>query len=379
MVGSVAIDSLRAQTPSPSVSAGFGVDTTIADVRNVFSLVRAYLQKPDSSARTRGLWSTANEMDRTVGDITAWQVNQGFPATVIGVIPAVPGDSIYIVRILYAQADSAGSVSPLALQRLYAVREGGAPYSFRLSGAFPRMRTEWEQRSKGPLTFWYVPGQRPNPTRIDSAARFVDSVAKLFGVPVPRDLDVVVGKSMDDVQRAIGLDFFPEPSGPGQRSGGLNLGFIVLSGNPAIGEAYFHEFTHSVLGPSLTAGSKLLLEGVATWLGGSRGRTPREMYALLRTYQRSDSTLTLSRLIRSNFEDPDADRSSNLLYGSGALIADSIYRRGGIPALRNVYQAKGDPEALIRDISAALGLPPNDIRSLDNWWRTEMERASRRN
>ena len=260
------------------MSAGFGVDTTIADVRNVFSLVRAYLEKPDSSARTRGLWSIANELDRTVGDITAWQVNQGFPATVVGVIPAVPGDSIYIVRILYAQADSAGSVSPLALQRLYAVREGGAPYSFRLSGAFPRMRTEWEQRSKGPLTFWYVPGQRPNPTRINAAARFVDSVAKLFSVPVPRHLDVIVGKSMDDVQRAIGLDFFPESSGPGQRSGGLNLGFIVLSGNPAIGEAYFHEFAHSILGPSLTAGSRLLLEGVATWLGGSRGRTPREMY-----------------------------------------------------------------------------------------------------
>jgi hypothetical protein len=103
------------------------------------------------------------------------------------------------------------------------------------------------------------------------------------------------------------------------------------------------------------------------------------MYALLGTYQRSDSTLALSRLIRTNFEDPDADRSSNLLYGSGALIADSIYRRGSISALRNAYQAKGDPESLIRDISVALGLPPNDIRSLDNWWRTETERAWRRN
>src|SRR2546423_1471093 len=131
IVGLVGAHSLRAQTPSPSVSAGFGVDTTIADVRSVFSLVRAYLQKPDSSARTRGVWSTATELDRTVGDITAWQVNQGFPATVVGVIPAMPGDSIYIVRILYARADSAGSISPLALQRLYAIRERGAPYSFR--------------------------------------------------------------------------------------------------------------------------------------------------------------------------------------------------------------------------------------------------------
>lgn len=377
VVGLVATRALVAQTPSPSVSTGFGVDTTIADVRNVFSLVRAYLAKPDSSARTRGLWSTATDFDRTVGDLTAWRVNQGFPATVIGVIPAVPGDSIYVVRILYARADSAGNVSPLAMQRLYAVREAGSPYSFRLSGAFPRMRTEWEQLSRGRLTFWYVPGQRPSATRIAAAARFIDSVAKLFSVPVPRHLDVIVGKSMDDVYHAIGIDFFPESSGPGQRSGGLNLGSIILSGNPAIGEAYFHEFVHSVLGPSLPVGSELLGEGVATWLGGSRGRSPRGMYALLRNYQRSDSTLSLSRLIRSRFDDPDAERSSNLLYASGALIADSIYRRGGITALLSVYQAKGDADSLIRAISAGLGLSPINDRSLDSWWRTEAERALR--
>ena len=377
--GLVQARSLATQEPSPSVSAGFGVDTTITDVRNVVSLVRAYLAKPDSSARSRGLWSTATDFDRTVGDVTAGRANQGFPATVVGVIPAMPGDSVYIVRILYARADSAGSVAPLALQRLYAIRESGAPYAFRLSSAFPRMRNTWEQRSKGPITFWYVPGQSPNSLRIQRAARFVDSVSKLFNVPVPRHLDVIVGRSMDDVERAIGLDFFPEPSGPGQRSGGLNLGYIILSGNPAIGEAYFHEFVHSVLGPSLPAGSALLAEGVATWLGGSRGRTPREMYALLHSYQEADSTLTLSGLIRGQFHVADADRASNLLYATGALIADSIYRSQGIAGLRSIYQLKGDPETLIRGISSALGFSPSDSRSLDTWWRTETVPASANN
>ena len=379
IVGLITAGSVAAQQPSPSVSAGFGVDTTIADVRNVVSLVRAYLAKPDSSARTRGLWSTATEFDRTTGDVTAWRANQGFPATVVGVIPAMPGDSVYIVRILYARADSAGGASPLALQRLYAVREPGAPYAFRLSSAFPHMRKNWEQRSKGPITFWYVPGQGPNAARINRATRFVDSVAKLFTVPVPRHLDVIVGASMDDVERAIGLDFFPEPSGPGQRSGGLNLGFIILSGNPAIGEAYFHEFVHSVLGASIPAGSTLLSEGVATWLGGSRGRSPREMYRLLRSYQESDSTLTLSSLIRSGFQVADDDRASNLLYATGALIADTIYRRQGIRGLRNIYVLKGDQDTLIHGIASALGFSPTDNRFLDNWWRTEASRASRGN
>jgi hypothetical protein len=376
VLGSIVTGFLGAQVPSPSVSAGFGVDTTITDVRDIVSLVRAYLAKPDSSARTRGLWSRTTEFDRTAGDVTAWRANQGFPATVVGVIPAMPGDSVYIVRILYARADSTGTVAPLALQRLYAVREAGAPYHFRLSGAFPRMRTDWEQRSKGPITFWYVAGQRPNTARIERASTFIDSVARLFSVPVPRHLDVIVGTSMDDVERAIGLDFFPEPSGPGQRSGGLNLGSIILSGNPAIAEAYFHEFVHSVLGPSLPAGSVLLSEGVATWLGGSRGRTPHEMYELLHSYQQTDSTLTLSGLIRSRFQLTDADRASNVLYATGALIADTIYRKKGIAALRSLYQLKGDSDTLIRGISSALGFSPSDNNALDTWWRTEAARAS---
>jgi hypothetical protein len=182
---------------------------------------------------------------------------------------------------------------------------------------------------------------------------------------------------MDDVWRAIGLDFYPENSGPGQRSGGRSIGYIILSGNPAIGEAYFHELVHAVLGPSIPAGTKLLSEAVATWLGGSRGRTPRELYRLLRSYQRYDSTLTLSGLIKNDFQDPDVDKSANLLYGRGSLIADSIYRKGGIPALRNVYQVKGDSDALVRAISTALGFSPTDTVALDKWWRIETQRAAR--
>ena len=377
-IGAFTIGPINAQEPSPSVSVGFGVDTTITDVRNIVSLARAYLAKPDSSARSRGLWSVSTEFDRRVGD-TAGQAYQGFAATVVGVIPAEPGDSVYVVKILYATADSAGRVSPLALQRLYAVREPGAPFAFRFSSALRRLTSTWERRFTGRISFWYAPGQRPNPARIDRAVRFVDSVARLFSVPAPRHLDVYVGASMDEVQRAIGLDFFPEASGPGQGRGGLNLGSILLVGDPSIGEAYLHEFVHAVLGPALPAGNGLLGEGVATWLGGSRGRTPREMYALLRRYQEADPTLTLSGILHNTFESGDAKRGTDLLYSTGALVANALYRRQGIAGVRRFYLLKGDPDTLLRELAAQLGLPATDDRSFDRWWRTEAARASSNN
>jgi hypothetical protein len=182
---------------------------------------------------------------------------------------------------------------------------------------------------------------------------------------------------MDEVERAIGLDFFPEPSGPGQRSGGLDLGYVLLLGNPAIGESYFHEFVHAILGPHLRAGSALFGEGVATWLGGSRGRSPREMYALVRRYQEADSTLRLSALVRSDFQDSDTERASDLLYGTGALVANAIFRRQGIAGLRKVYQSRADGDTLLRELAAALGMSAVDNGSLDSWWRAEAARASR--
>src|SRR5207253_2396190 len=57
----------HAQEAPPKVSVSFGIDTTLTDVGKVVGLVRAYLAKPDSSARSRGLWSTATDFDRRVG------------------------------------------------------------------------------------------------------------------------------------------------------------------------------------------------------------------------------------------------------------------------------------------------------------------------
>lgn len=367
--------STGAQTPSPSVSTGFGVDTTVSDVRNIVSLVRAYVTRPDTSARSQGLWTTSNEFDRRVGDATLYQAYEGFPATVVGVL-STPGDSVYVVKVLYARGDSTGAAAPLALQRLYAVRDPSARFGFKLSSALPRMTEHWEKRNAGPLTFYYAPGQRPNQARIDSVARFVDSVARLFGIPPPPHLDVVVGESMDDVLRAIGLDFYPEPSGPGQRSGGRNLGSILLVGNPRVAEAYYHEFVHAILGPHIRAGTRLLSEGVATWLGGSRARSPREVYAAVRGYQLADPKLSLTKLYRTGFEDSDPLRQSDLVYGSGALIANAVYQKRGIAGLRDLYQAGGDAESILRAISTALGLPPNDPGALDRWWRDEAARAA---
>jgi hypothetical protein len=369
---------LHSQTPAASVSLGFGVDTAIVDVGHIVSLTRAYLAQPDSSARSRGLWSTADEFDRRYGDITAADVYQGFRATIVGIVPVSPEDSVYVVKILHATADSSGqSISPLALQRLFAVRESGAPFAFRLSAALPRLTKSWERRSKGALTFHYAPGVQPNLGKINQSARFVDSVATLFHVPPPSHLDVYVAQTIDEAQRATGLDFAIEASGPGNGVGGRTLASgIILSGDPRVGEAYFHEFVHAVLGPTLRPGTALLGEGIPTWLGGSQGKSPRDMYALLKREQDADPRLTLTDVLDYDFQNKPAKLGSDLQRATGALFANAVYRERGIACLRKLAQLRGDTNSLMRELAAQLELGDPHSESLDSWWRADAKRMA---
>jgi hypothetical protein len=371
----VAVGPARAQVAPPAVSVSFGIDTTITDIGDIVRLVRAYLANPDSSARSRGLWSTATDFDRNVGDVTE-DVYQGFPATIVSVASDGPGDSVYVVRVLYARADSTGRhISPLAFQRLYAVRESGAPFRFRLSGALPRLTRGWERRSKGHVTFWYAPGQHPNPAKISYASTFVDSVVGLFHVP-SNHLDMYVAGSLEEALRAIGVDFFPEASADRGRGGRGLRGGIVLVGNPGIGEGYVHELVHAILGPTFPSRSSLFAEGVATWLGGSRGRTPQEVFVRLRQIQIAHPALTFGQVLAYDIPNGTPEDRTDAFYATGALIVDTVYRRTGIAGLRALAQLNRDPNILQAALPAQLGLANSDHSALDQWWRAEAARKS---
>ena len=376
LVGLAVVSPALAQQPSPTVTVSWAIDTTSSDLRQIVALVRAYLAQPDSSARSRGLWSTATEFDRRVGDLTmVIGTYQGFPATIVGIISDGPGDSVYTVKVLHAEADSARTrISPLALQRLYAVREPGARFGFKLAGTLPRLTSHWQRRSSGRMTFWYAPGQRPDNDRISRATRFVDSVAGLFEVRAPQHLNVYVTADMDEAERALGLDFFPR-AGPGR--GGAALPFdIVLAGDPALGEAYLHEFVHVVLGGRFPGNNGLFNEGVATWLAGSQGRTTRQLYTHLHRYQSLQPALTVVDLLSGSSQAADARAWTDAHRATGALVADAIYRRDGLRGLRAFALLKGDPDSLVASLPGLLGLPDSDSAALDRWWRTEAVRAS---
>ncbi|MBX6363714.1 MAG: hypothetical protein IRZ00_07595 [Gemmatimonadetes bacterium] len=204
--------------------------------------------------------------------------------------------------------------------------------------------------------------------RSDSAARaaaFVDSVATLFATRPPEWIDYYVTASPDEYQRAIGLDFFPLPSGRGTGTGGQALMNVVLAGDPALGEGYLHELVHVVLA-STCCGNAVVGEGIATLLAGSKGRSAREMWGVLAAFQRAHPDVKLRALLDGDVGGAWGPAENDALYATDALIVEAIYRDAGVAGLRRLTRVPAGTDAILDALRRALPAEAND---LDRWWR----------
>lgn len=359
----------------PTVSLGFGVDTTHADVGAIVETLRAYYKLRGAGHARSAQWNAQEQKDRHDYDLTADFVFQGLGATIVTVSPVGGNDREYIVRTLFAHTDSAGkTIRPIALQRLYATRrtDGG----WELGSALPRLTAGWVTRDVKFITYHMPPGWPFDETKAQRATRFVDSAAHALQVPRPPRLDYYLTPSAEETYRIIGLDYFVQPSGPAGARGGKSFpnDGMVISGDPALGEAYLHELAHAVIGVEFPEGTRnsLLNEGFATWLGGSRDRSYRQMVELLLAYQEANPKVGFFDLIGGGPGLVWGPDDTDALYATGALIFDVVNAHNGVWGIKKLLGVRGRPN---RAVEPELREMLKFFGSMDTWWRTETQRA----
>jgi len=151
----------------------------------------------------------------------------------------------------------------------------------------------------GPITYIVQPGHTFDEGKARNAVRFADSVAAMFGVQRITELNYYVADTPEELHRILGLDFMV---GGEQASYSDAARQMILVANPVFGENHRHELTHSVLAPLMMAGNTpgIVNEGIATWLGGSLGKSfpdvMREYAAFLTAHPAItlDSVLTVT-------------------------------------------------------------------------------------
>jgi hypothetical protein len=250
---------------------------------------------------------------------------------------------------------------------LYAVR-----YQSRwvLTGALQRHTRGWHTRRVGAIVYHHPSAHNFDQLRAARADAFVDSTARNLGVTPPATIDYYLAQSADQMAAHLGFDWLLLPSGPGTGYGGWGSG-AVYSGDPRRGEDYLHELAHVVVAPLREGGTRhgMLGEGFATWVGGSQGLNFAQLLDRLIELQGRTTSFSWSQIEES----VDA-QSQYIVYATGALVVDAVFRRRGWDGVRQLLLVERGDEAFFTALAGLLGISRDGF---ERWWREETLEARR--
>jgi hypothetical protein len=317
-------------------------------VPEIYRAWRAYLRARPERQGPTPLWSAAEQRRWPQYDLTAVIAYQGFPATVVDIRPTRPGASDeFVVRTLFATASGrTRDVRPLALTRVYAVREEG---HWVFASALPRLTRDWRRESVGPISYVLEPGHRFDRRRAERALRFADSVAAAFRLPRIAPLTYYVTDTPEAMYRILGVDW--TIGGIGGYASRPNR--MIFSGNPTVGEEYRHEFAHVVLGPLVpaTGTHHVVEEGAATWLGGSLGHDHPALMREYAAFLHARPAVTLDSVL-FGAGDPELGRNP-----AGAALVEMAHQRGGVAAVTTLLGIGRSDAELRATLERVLGEP----------------------
>jgi hypothetical protein len=341
-------------------STGSGDYTTQGPVPEIFKAWRNYLRSDAMSQSPTRYWSAAEQRKWPRYDVAGGYAYQGLPATVLSIELAQPGATEYTVRTLFSTTDGpANDVKPTALMRVYAIRENG---QWVFANALPRLTHDWQRHKVGPINYIVQPGHRFDEEKAKSAARFADSVAKMFGVNPLTALDYYVADTPEEIHRILGLDFVV---GAGAQASYSDPGRqMIFVGSSVFGENHRHELTHSILASlTWTANTASIVnEGTATWLGGSLGKSFPDVMKEYAGFLAAHPTITLD----SVFTVTDHDLGQR---PAGAALVEMTYQHGGIPGLKAVMASGRTPAQVRTALEKNLGMSWPEI---ERAWRSHI-------
>ena len=107
---------------------------------------------------------------------------------------------------------------------------------------------------------------------------------------------------------------------------------------------------------------------MATWLGGAKGRSFREMVGVLRRYQLDHPTVRLKDLLREDYSPQfgTAKAQTDALKATGAMFVDAVYRERGTAGLVALNKVARGEDATLEAMRQEL---PRYASDLNQWWR----------
>lgn len=345
-----------AGVPVGRFTIGWGVNVDDPAQRQISEVIEEYLTSSDPSVRDRGteLWCEADQAKRHQFDLTEPWVYKGVRATLLEITPTSTDSTEYWVKTLYAATDRNG-IQPFGVQRLLARKENGR---WVLCGAIDQVTSRWNRQAVGEIVYHFPDEWSFDRRKAEAAAAFVGRIATDFKVGESPSIDYFLAPSPEALAQTIGLDW----TIPGVQGKTYASDHLIFVGNIDQGEAYLHELVHIVLSPlePEEGWHPLVSEGVASWLGGSRGLNFADLIDELLLYQVANPKVGFQEIVEKT------RHRAKVGYNSGALIMECLLRKGGLVAVKRALETVNSNEAVYTLLESELGIVESEATE---WWR----------
>ncbi|MGH8014931.1 MAG: hypothetical protein ACREBV_01930 [Candidatus Zixiibacteriota bacterium] len=342
------------------------VDTTDTDIKAVYDLVRGFLSSRPDSLYDNPFWNdgekkkypepfSARRMVFQAPDIT-----YSFPPKILSI--EKEGD-FYCTRILFYREGLEGQYiasNPWAIVRFYSKKDGVKKTKeekkiekesgitdhreYRLFDPLKILTKNWKNTRIGPIEFYYPFNFYFDNRTAQQMAQFCRGLKNKYLLPDVEPIEFYISRNVDELAEIVGLDYILGPTSG--RSQVANAQVFSALGS----EWYPHEIVHIFFRDFKP--HFLLMEGIATYEGGSLNVGFNELVKQLNDYLITNDTLTFQNFLDNPFQ----EKGTFYYYTVGAVLCKMADQKGGSAAVKALLEAGNDNEQLYQKIESVLGI-----------------------
>jgi hypothetical protein len=330
------------------------IDTTDTNMREITDLFENYLNSKPDSIYDNPYWNTYEKKKLKQFDVLQNEFQpslyMGFPVHILSI--NTYGENLHRIKVQFSYCQDDGTPYVLCIANYYIKRENG---TLKLYNALYINREEWSHTKYGIIDYYYPKYHQFNRGKAKELIDFIDEISKNFKVS-SQAFEYYFANNFEEIQNLKGLDYWYGMGGKLKPTGSADVSGIFSSGK---GENDFHEAFHVIVDTKYTNKHLWTGEGIATFLGGSRGKSLD--WHLKRTYDflEEHPEIDLNNLLDLR----TIDEFMDYRYAFGGFIAKKIYQKGGWEMLRNFMNSGITNEDYYNAIKQFLGVSRKNLNS----------------
>jgi hypothetical protein len=341
------------------------VDSTDVETKEVMELFENYLASNPQNKEKNKYWNLEEQKRSKNFDFLESEFQpslyMGFPVHVLS-IKFLNGICEIKAQFSYCKDD--GTPYVLAIVNYIAKKENG---TFKLYNALTSNKQNWECTTVGIVDYYYPSYHKFDFGKAQKLNNFINETCKNFGVE-PKPFEYYLADDYDEIQKLKGFDYYIGMGGESKPSGKATDNKVYCGG---LGEYYAHEVYHVQIDEHFPNKHFWVSEGVATLLGGSRGKSLELHIKRTNIYLQKHPEIDLDDMLMLT----NLDGETSYHYVLGGLIAKKILDKGGWSLLKEFMSSGKTDEDYYSAIEKHLGINKSE---LNNYVREQLQIESNR-